>query len=271
MTSDVDSSDEEQTKRERQLSVKQNSHNRFVTKVISNEPSFILSPFCYVFERLFKCRFIVEKQFGLLKNYQSLDNIRNTTAGHVQIDFRIACAMANFFHNPCCPDKDKAEKIARRIRSKSRVSTNFLAPFLKKQLNSSLMTPIALGCLQDFPKIKTKQLREHIALGSFQVKLAKSYVKDLINEGKAYMLDAKKLPNSFVKTYPETRDLKNSTFKLIAIGVPSRHKRSLKKASLIDGTHTKNENFYTIYKVLVCYQPNLDSFRGIKGNFLSSV
>ena len=70
-----------------------------------------------------KIRFIIEKQNGYLKNNLSLDNIRNTIAGHIQIDYRIACAMSNFRHKPCCPDGEKAIKVAKRIKKKSRKST----------------------------------------------------------------------------------------------------------------------------------------------------
>lgn len=44
-----------------------------------------------------KCRWMIEKQNGRLKNIKSLD-IRNFTLGHIQIDYSIACAMWNFDH-----------------------------------------------------------------------------------------------------------------------------------------------------------------------------
>ncbi|CAF1070135.1 unnamed protein product, partial [Brachionus calyciflorus] len=65
------------------------------------------------YDRVFKCRFIVEKQFGYLKNHKSLDNIRNTQAGHIQVDFRIACAMN-------LPNKPKI------VRNKRKNSSNFI-------------------------------------------------------------------------------------------------------------------------------------------------
>ncbi|CAF0983415.1 unnamed protein product, partial [Brachionus calyciflorus] len=75
----------EDTKSEsKQLTTKQTTESRFVTKI----------------------RFIVEKQIGMLKNFKALDNIRNTQAGHIQIDYRITCAMINFTHKRSCPDKE---------------------------------------------------------------------------------------------------------------------------------------------------------------------
>ena len=43
-----------------------------------------------------KVRFAVEKEIGYLKKLLSLDNVRDTVVGHIQIDYRIACAMHNF-------------------------------------------------------------------------------------------------------------------------------------------------------------------------------
>jgi hypothetical protein len=63
-----------------------------------------------------KVRFIVAKQNSLLKNKKALDNIRNTEAGHIQIDYRICCAMANYNFVPCIPDGNHTVEIANRIK-----------------------------------------------------------------------------------------------------------------------------------------------------------
>ena len=202
----------------------------------------------------------------MIKNHKSLDNIRNSIAGHIQIDFRIACAMLNFFHKPCCPDSPVSVEIARRLKLSTYKKTNNLAPLLKQQFNTNLMTPIMLTTICDFPKIKVKALREKIAYGTFQVKQAKSYIKDLINEGTAYILQPQHLSKSFVEANPDLKQIKDSVHKIISIGIPSRHKRSIKKSSNLIDHNTKNENFYTLYKVLVCYQPYFNGYKGIKGN-----
>ena len=56
---------------------------------------------------------------GVLKTLNELDNIRNNQVGHIQIDYRIACAMLNFTHKPCCPDEENGAKIAKRIKEMS--------------------------------------------------------------------------------------------------------------------------------------------------------
>ncbi len=57
-------------------------------------------------------RFIIEKQNSILKNKKSLDNIRNSQAGHILIDYKICCAMSNFSMKLCYPDGDDAIEIA---------------------------------------------------------------------------------------------------------------------------------------------------------------
>lgn len=52
--------------------------------------------------------------------------MRNTEIGHIQIDYRIACAMINFFHKPCCPDGKKAKTIANRMKEKAKTTSNHL-------------------------------------------------------------------------------------------------------------------------------------------------
>ena len=84
-----------------------------------------------------KCRYIIEKKIGFLKRLQSLDNIRNTVLGHIQIDYRIGCAMANFNHRPCETDGINSEKIANKMKKKAMISENLLSMFIQKQLAHS--------------------------------------------------------------------------------------------------------------------------------------
>ena len=47
---------------------------------------------------------------------KALNNIRNTIAGHIQIDYRICCAMINYTHKPCCPDDKNVFKIPKLLK-----------------------------------------------------------------------------------------------------------------------------------------------------------
>ncbi len=56
-----------------------------------------------------KCRYIVEAKFGEIKRNDALSKCkrrRKTEIGHLQIDYRIACAMLNFLHKPSQSDKE---------------------------------------------------------------------------------------------------------------------------------------------------------------------
>jgi hypothetical protein len=44
-----------------------------------------------------------------LKNKKALDNISNSQLGHIQMDYRICCAMANFNMVICIPDGKNSE------------------------------------------------------------------------------------------------------------------------------------------------------------------
>jgi hypothetical protein len=89
----------------------------------------------------------------MLKNYKSLDNIRNTQAGHIQIDYRIASAMCNFVHNPCSPDGNNSKKIAHRIRERAKIKYNRLEFLLSKRLDTRLIKKIDLTDITDFPRL----------------------------------------------------------------------------------------------------------------------
>jgi hypothetical protein len=53
-----------------------------------------------------------------LKNKKALDNISNSQLGHIQMDYRICCAMANFNMVIFIPDGKNSVEIAKRIRKR---------------------------------------------------------------------------------------------------------------------------------------------------------
>ncbi|RNA22461.1 hypothetical protein BpHYR1_039999 [Brachionus plicatilis] len=147
-----------------------------------------------------KCRFIVEKQIDILKNKKALDNIRNSEAGHIMIDYRNCCAMINFDFKPCCSDGVNAGKIAKRILKKIEKKQNNLEFLLVKQC-----------------KIK-------FLLGSFQLRQAKSYMSDLAENPTAFIVKNDLIGKKSEKMYSKFKGTK-----IISIKLPSRHKRGKKK------------------------------------------
>ncbi|CAF1131412.1 unnamed protein product, partial [Brachionus calyciflorus] len=112
-----------------------------------------------------KCRFIVEKQIGAIKNFK---------AGHIPIDYRIACAMINFSHIPCNPDGENLN-IAKRIKKKGKIESNKLDFLLGKHFDSKLINSISLEKLNDFPRINEKKLQDKIFFGIFQLRNCKIF------------------------------------------------------------------------------------------------
>ncbi len=99
-----------------QLTAKQANHSRLVSKI----------------------RFIVETQIGALKKFKQLKSIRNSIAGHINCDFRNACAMHNFSFNPIVVDGINTEKISKNIKLRSE--------YLKKNILDLIRTAkVTLG------------------------------------------------------------------------------------------------------------------------------
>ncbi len=80
---------------------------------------------------------------------KALDNIRNTQVGHIQIDYRIACAMINFTHKPCCPDGSNAEELARIIKKKSKLHENNMEHLLSRRFNTKKCIEKQLSSIED--------------------------------------------------------------------------------------------------------------------------
>ncbi|CAF0948707.1 unnamed protein product [Brachionus calyciflorus] len=210
----LENHNEENNSKNKQLTVKQTNETRLVTE----------------------CRFIIEKQIGRIKSCAALDHIRNTEIGYIQIDYRICCAMINFTHKPCCPDEKNVFKITKILRNKLRKNEKHLEFLLGKQLGTKLITPINLFSIGDFPKIRRVKIQNRIFLGSFQ----------LNKSGTAFVV-SKKLLKSQTKT-KKNNDLEYS--KIIAVQIPSRHRRSKKKEKPTEKENSHIKSFKNTYRFL---------------------
>lgn len=197
-----------------------------------------------------------------MKKFKALDNIRNTQVGHIQIDYRIACAMMNFNHKPCCPDKDKLEKIARKLKKRFKIKKNQLEFLLTKHLNTKTIPEVSLEKIDDFPKLSPKRIKNNIFLGSFQLKECKKYLNAIIQNGKAYFV------SNQIKNKIEIENIKEH--KLIAIEITSRHKRSEYKESQSFKTND-TKRFKNNYKVFILYEPGKLSTKAIKSKNLNLI
>lgn len=194
---------------------------------------------------------------GDIKKNNALDNFRNSIAGHISIDYRIASAMYNFTHKPCESGGEKASTIARRLKRKLKTNQNNLEFLLSIKLGKKLTTMINCSII-DFPRLSIQKLKEKIMFGPYQLKQAKSYLNDLLINGHFFSVN-----ESVIKNITDEK-LKNNLFKckIIACQIASRHKRGLK---------TGTDMFRNVYKVYIAYIPNLNSSKSIKGKIFFQV
>ncbi len=205
-----------------------------------------------------KCRFIIEKRIGDLKKFNALYDRRNTEVGHIQIDYRIACAMLNFLHRPCRADQKRdTMKIARNLKEKSKIDSNALTKLFKLQFDSLALPLQNLSEFIDFPSLSEQEMIENIFLGIFCLKQTKSYLADLQKVGKAsYVSD------DLCSKFQYTKFSSNS--KIIGFELPSRHSRGKKKTS----SDRYIQTFRDHYKIFVEYIPGLNSYVSVTGMFV---
>ena len=193
-------------------------------------------------------RFIIEKQNSFLKNKKALDNIRNSQAGHILIDYRICCAMSNFCMKPCNPDGDDAIEIAKSIRKRSKKTQNKLVSLLKLRFSTALNTE-NIQDINDFPTLTLHQLKKKITFSSFKIRQCQSYLSQLLEHGKIFRLDTDVI-EKYISNVEMLKELSSS--KIIAVQIASRHKRGKKK--LLSSNSDPN-SFSTSYKVFIQYVP----------------
>jgi hypothetical protein len=200
-----------------------------------------------------KCRFIIEKVIGDLKRHKALDNFTNNIIGHIQIDYRITCAMLNFTHRPCQSGGDQAQQMAARILKKIRVKDNWFKFILSIRLgSSSKSSPINLNDINDFPRLSTTKLKNKIYYGPYQHKQAKSYLVDIMQNSRGFSISERVI----FKLKDERLKKKLAGCKIVACQITSRHRRGL-----ITGTDTHRN----VYKVFCAYLPGLNKTKAVKG------
>ena len=139
---------------------------------------------------------------------------------------------------------------------------------LNKRLDTKLLIPVRLETVCDFPRLNEEEIKNGILYGFFQLKQSKSYVIDLVSNGRAYEVSnnlIKQVTNKQLKT-----DLIEKKTKIVAVEITSRHKRSEKKTDKNDKKPNQDnlniKKFKTTYKVFVQYIPNTNSSASIIGN-----
>ena len=173
--------------------------------------------------------------------------------------------MINFSHKSCCPDGKYAIKIAKKIRKKATTlaQNNQLEFLLDRHLGSKLIPEVNLSEIHDFPRLKYKQIGRNILYGTYQLRISKSYVVDLLKKGTAYYLT-----NDIINQF-ENKELRSDLIKkkskIIGFKISSRHKRGeiIKKNKCSDMSEEKQ--FRNLYRAFIHYIPNLNDTKSILG------
>ncbi len=246
-----------------------------------------------------KCRFIVEKKIGELKRFHALVKRRNTEVGHLQLDYRIACAMLNYLHKPCNSDEKKNEdaifnenrttKLADRLLKKCQNSkTSILENILSLRLGTAAVPKVKLDDVFDFPKLSKATMVSKLFYGKYYMKQAKSYLADFIKTGWVSRIEDVNLKNHL--QYAEAvKSIDFEKTRILGMQMISRHRRALTSLRIKDiknpekkqrekgnNTITKKQaghikTFKNHYQIFVQYIPNLNRSRSILCEFFDQI
>ncbi len=188
----------------------------------------------------------------MIKNKKALDNVRNTQIGHIQVDYRICCAMANFTMIPCIPDGKLTIQIAKRIKKRCLKKQNKLSRLLMMNLPDFKAQRISdIKSIEDFPRLTLSQFRRRITLGNFKIRQSRSYIDQFIKNGTIFVVNENQLLKHNI--HPKIQNEFQES-KIIAIFILSRHKRG-KKTNKTDSNDVDPRNFTFYYKVFIQYIP----------------
>lgn len=131
------------------------------------------------------CRWVVEVVNGRFKRDFKLlrQKYFNRTMPNTFLDFKIAAAITNHFHTPI-EDRPYAEAFLQKIAEKIHTPNVLYNYVEEKRLNNrrAQFQRLEANDVQGFPLL-TEQEVMLLSLGTYQLKLAKSYCSELLNNG----------------------------------------------------------------------------------------
>lgn len=166
--------------------------------------------------------------------------------------------MYNFSFKPDCPDGSDSKEIAEKIRAAKSVRQNAMEFMLSKQLDTKDMIRVDLASITDFVRLEPEEIYKNITLGTFQLRLSKSYIGDLLKHGTAFVVS----PDYMKKTVKKTLPSVSANSKIVAVEIVSRHRRSQIPA----GADSDSKKFKNIYKIFVHYDAFGANSTAIKSN-----
>ncbi|XP_034839386.1 uncharacterized protein [Maniola hyperantus] len=139
------------------------------------------------------CRWVVEVVNGRIKRDFKLfrQDYFNKAAKHLMEDFRIACALTNKFH-PVIEDKQEYYEYLEIAKQRLNMPNHLADIVQREQLNRrrSMFQNIDGDHphLEQFPRLTIEQLKK-FALGTYQLKQARSYYGEHIRQDGTYVVE----------------------------------------------------------------------------------
>ncbi len=153
----------------------------------------------------------------------------------------------------------KNEKIARRIKKRSKKTQNKLESLISMSFTKTLPA-VNVELVDDFPQFTEEQLKRRVIFGSYKLRMARSYIEQIHQHGIVYYLNDKFI-QKFITNLKVKKELSYS--RILAVGVLSKHARG-KKWRPVDENNKSTEtserlfdpkSFTSYYKVFIQYIP----------------
>ena len=142
------------------------------------------------------CRWVIESVNGQLKKFKYFDNKwSNKSLPHLMDDFRIAGSLINCFRDPIITKINNVDIIGDNMLNNV-AKLNLLSNIIEEHnLNRKSKSFMIFNTFSNLPKLSEKDLEIHIACGTYQMKIAKSYYSEHVKDDGLYRINIHKHVN----------------------------------------------------------------------------
>lgn len=189
--------------------------------------------------------------------------------------------MLNFTHKPIHTDKDNADKVGQRLKTKldDIQRRNVIEKLSNLRMGTIKLPHIELSQITDFPKLSKSIMARKIFYGNYYLKQSKSYLSDLLRNNKCSIISEKVIKSLTVKKDKSLLLNKIKKSKIICLELLSRHHRGLKSKNTkvtkkknvkinkniqVNVDHDFIKEYRQVYKVFIEYIPNRNISASIK-------
>jgi hypothetical protein len=188
-----------------------------------------------------KNRWVVEAVNGVIKRWTYFNNVvSNINIPHIEEDFRIVCSLINKFRPSRAKNEPNDENTAALMRERN-VKKNMLmsrVEKLKRKRTSNISTNIDS---LNFPKLSNEDLKD-LTLGVYQLKQARSYTREHLNEEGLYEFEFIPEESDLIKIKINSRHLSQTVYTVFIELNKSNDKNSKKENSPIKSYYCDCKN-----------------------------